>query len=84
MDQMLAQAVDQGLVTPVEAETFKAVHAAIQAYRVAHPPEPGSGSPAEVEAATLAELVRAETITEAHAATFRRVHDRLDEAGLMQ
>jgi mono/diheme cytochrome c family protein len=84
MDQMLAQAVDQGLITQDESETFKAVHAAIQEYRTAHPPEPGSGSPAEVEAATLAELQRAGTITTEQAETFRTVHDRLNEAGLMR
>lgn len=82
---MLAQAVDQGVITQEEADVFKSVHDAIEQYRTEHPEISNSTLGAtERQAAMLAELVTAQTITQAQADAFIDVHDRLGAAGLMQ
>jgi mono/diheme cytochrome c family protein len=81
---MLAQAVEQAVITPAEAEAFSAVHAAMDAYLAANPAPGTTGSPMARQAATLAALVEAGAIPQAQADTFTLVHSRLLDSGLMQ
>ncbi len=81
---MLSQAVEQGVVTQVEADTFKLVHDAAEQYRIDHPEITNSGKDAnEREAAVIAALVAEKIITQAQADAFPGIHDRLGTAGLM-
>jgi mono/diheme cytochrome c family protein len=82
--ETLAQAVDKKIITRAEAETFTLVHGAMETYRSEHPEIMNSGKDAtEREAAISAELVKAQTITQAQADAFGDIHDRLGKAGLM-
>jgi mono/diheme cytochrome c family protein len=82
---MLAQAVEQGVISQEEADTFKLAHDALEQYQIDHPEIRNSGSNAtERETAVLAALVDAQVITQAQADAFREIHDRLGAAGLMQ
>lgn len=81
---MLAQALEQGLITQAEADTFTAVHDALDEYRSANPPAATGASPAEQQTALLAALVESGAITSAQAESFESVHQRLLDAGLMQ
>lgn len=83
-DEMLAQAVAQGIITRPEADTFAVVHDALDAYRTANPTRFTTGNPEEQQAAMLAALVAAGRITQAQADAFADVHHRLHAAGLMQ
>jgi hypothetical protein len=81
---MLAQAVEQGVLTQAEADIFNTVHTALEQYRTGHPEIASSGSSAtERETAMLAELVKDQTITQEQADAFRDIHDRLGASGLM-
>jgi len=79
--EMLAQAVSQGVITQEEADTFAAVHAALDDYMTANP---GTGNAEQRQTAGLSALVAAGTITQSQADTFLSVRDRLSEAGLMR
>jgi mono/diheme cytochrome c family protein len=82
--EILAQAVEQGVVTQEEANTFKLVHDAVEQYRSGHPEVMNSGGSAtEREAAILAALVDEKIITRAQADAFTGIHDRLGNSGLM-
>lgn len=81
--EMLATAVDQGVITQSEADTFALVHAALTEW-MAQNEDGMSGNMATMQDAMLAELVQAGTISQEQADTFNDVHDRLLEAGLMQ
>lgn len=82
--EILAQAVEQGIVTLDEADTFKLVHDAVEQYRSAHPEIMNSGGNAtERESAILAALVDGNIITRAQADAFAGIHDRLGASGLM-
>lgn len=80
---ILAQAIEQGVITQAEADTFTLVHDAIEAYRIAHPELAQVSGMNEREAAIISALVEAGTITQAQADAFRDVHDRLAVSGLM-
>lgn len=81
---MLTQAVEQGVITQTEADTFKLVHDAAEQYRIDHPEVVNSGKNAtEREAAIIEALVAANIITRSQADAFPEIHDRLGEAGLM-
>lgn len=81
---MLAQAVEQGVVTQAEADLFNAVHNAMEQYRVGHPEIANRGASAtEREALVLSALVEEKTITRAQADAFQEIHDRLGASGLM-
>ena len=81
---MLTQAVEQGVITQTEADTFKLVHDAAEQYRIDHPEVVNSGKNAtEREAAIIEALVAANIITQSQADAFPEIHDRLGEAGLM-
>ena len=82
--EMLAQAVEQGVVTQEEADLFKLVHDAVEQYRSEHPEIMNSGGNAtEREAAILAALVDENIITQMQADSFKNIHDRLGASGLM-
>lgn len=81
---ILAQAVQQKIVTQAEADTFEKVHAAIEEYRTSRPEFlNSSASPTEQQATILDALVKDQRITQAEADTFPQVHDRLGASGLM-
>jgi mono/diheme cytochrome c family protein len=79
--ETLAQATSQGVITKAEADTFTAVHAALDGYLSANP---GTGNAESRRAAGLDALMEAGTLTQVQADTFLDVHDRLMEAGLMR
>ncbi|MCL4261623.1 MAG: c-type cytochrome [Anaerolineae bacterium] len=81
--EMLATAVAQGVLTPVEADVFAEVHTAVEALRV-QGMENMSGDMNSMQVEMLAELVQAGTITQEQADTFGDVHTRLLDAGLME
>ena len=82
--EILAQAVEQGILTQAEAETFEAVHTALEKYRAEHPEVlNGSRTVTEREAAILAALVKEQVITQMQADAFTDIHDRLGASGLM-
>lgn len=80
--EMLATAVDQGLITQEEADTFALIHTALEGLMAQM--EEMSGNMATMQDELLTELVSTGTITQEQADTFNEVHDRLLEAGLMQ
>ena len=62
--EMLKQAVEQGVITEAEADTFNTVHNAAEQYHIEHPEVVNSGGNAnEREAAILAALVDEKIIT---------------------
>lgn len=81
--EMLGQAMEQGVITQAEADTFTAVHAEMEVWQSANR---GSmqGSMGQMQQTILAELVTTGTISQEAADTFNDVHDRLLAAGLMQ
>ena len=82
--KMLAQAVDEGVVTQEEASTFKLVHDAVEQYQSEHPEIMNSGKNAtEREATILSALVNETIITQTQADAFQDIHDRLGTSGLM-
>jgi hypothetical protein len=82
--ELLAQAVDQGVITEAEADIFQTVHDAIESYRTEHPEVVNSGSNAtEREATILAALVKAQVISQKEADEFKDIHGRLGVSGLM-
>lgn len=81
--EMLADAVAQEVITQAEADTFDAVHAAMDAWMAANS-ETMQGGMGQMQQEILADLVESGQITQAQAETFNDVHDRLLEAGLMQ
>lgn len=82
--EILAKAVDQGVITEAEAKTFTTVHDAIQNYRTEHPEMTNNSANAtEREAAIRSALVAEGTITQEQADAFPDIHDHLGNAGLM-
>ena len=80
---MLAAAVDQGVLTQAEAAVFTEVHTAVEELR-AQASGGMSGNMAGMQEQLLAELVQAGTITQAQADSFSDIHARLLDAELMQ
>lgn len=83
-EDMLAQAVEQGLVSEAESATFLLVHSALDEYRSTHADELPQGSMDENQDYMLDELVKAGTITKLQADDFARIHQLLLDAGLME
>jgi mono/diheme cytochrome c family protein len=82
--EMLADAVQQGVISQNEADTFRLVHDVLEKYQIEHPEIRNNGGNAtERETAVLAALVEANAITQAQADAFREIHDKLGAAGLM-
>ena len=82
--QMLAQAMEQNLISEDETETFLHVHDALDEFRSLHANELPQGSMDENQEYMLGELVKAGTVTQAQADDFLRIHQLLLDAGLMQ
>jgi polyhydroxyalkanoate synthesis regulator phasin len=80
--EMLAQAVEQGVITQEEADTFNEVHGAMDEQMAEQ--MPASGTMDERKASMMAELVSAGKITQEQADAFSDIHERLIQAGLMQ
>ncbi|NJN43842.1 MAG: hypothetical protein HC806_03270 [Anaerolineae bacterium] len=79
--EALAQAVSQNVITQAEADTFVAVHAALDGYLVANP---GTGNAEARQLTGLTFLIETSVLTQVQADTFLDVHDRLMESGLMR
>lgn len=82
--EMLAQGVEQGIITQEEAGIFDQIHALMDDYRGTQMQQGFTGSMADNRARMLSELVNDGKITQSRADTFADIHDRLVEAGLMQ
>ena len=83
-EEILTEAVKQGVVTQEEANIFQLVHDAVEQYRTEHPEIMNSnGNATEREAAILAALVDENIISQAQADAFKDIHDRLGTSGLM-
>jgi mono/diheme cytochrome c family protein len=80
---VLAQAVEQGILTQAEADLFNFVHGVVEQYQVTFAEDLKNINPNEREAAVLAALVEAQTITQGQADHFVDIHDRLGASGLM-
>jgi mono/diheme cytochrome c family protein len=80
---MLATAVDQGVLTQAEADLFEEVHAAVESLR-GQIMEDMAGSMVNMQEEMLARLVEAGTITQEQADAFSDMHGRLVDAGLME
>ena len=81
---MLAQAVEQNLISEDESATFTLVHDALDEFRALHEDELPQGSMDENQDYMLGELVKAGTVTQAQADDFARIHQLLLDEGLMQ
>jgi mono/diheme cytochrome c family protein len=82
--ELLAQAVEQGVISQSEADTFNFVHTAVEKYRIEHPEIINRGGDAtEREATIMASLVESNVLTQAQADAFTDIHDRLGASGLM-
>jgi mono/diheme cytochrome c family protein len=81
--EMLAAAVDRGVITQAEADVFTAVHTELDAVMAGQRGQMRGGM-ADMQAEMLAELVADGRITQAQADQFNDIHDRLLAAGLMQ
>ena len=82
-EQMLSAALEQGVITPADADTFTLVHDALNQYKLEHPGDPSADHDAERER-MLGEMVAAGTVTQAQADSFSETHQKLIDAGLMQ
>ena len=82
--ELLAQAVEQGVITRSEADTFDFVHSAVEEYRIAHPKIVNSGDDATERETTIhSSLIDEQIITQAEADSFTDIHNRLGTSGLM-
>ena len=81
---LLAEAVEQDIITQAEADTFNTVHMVVEQYRAEHPDVlNSSGNATEREAAILTALIMEQIITQEQAEAFTEIHDRLGSSGLM-
>ncbi|MBK8989916.1 MAG: cytochrome c [Chloroflexi bacterium] len=80
---MLATAVNQGVLTQAEADTFAEVHAAVETARAQNTASM-QGNMADMQESMLAELVQSGMITQEQAAAFNDIHNRLLDSGLME
>jgi mono/diheme cytochrome c family protein len=81
--EMLERGVEQGVISPGEADTFERVHGALEVYLVANSPAESGVSMDERQTAALAALVDNGAISPEDAAEFQIVHERLEQSGLM-
>jgi mono/diheme cytochrome c family protein len=76
--ELLAKAIEQGLITQAEADIFRTVHEVVEQYRADHPELVNQGEDIdEREAIILNALVKEQTVTQAQADAFKDIHDRL-------
>ncbi|NHZ71786.1 MAG: c-type cytochrome [Aquificales bacterium] len=83
-EEMLAEAVAQGVITEAESAVFAEAHETVDGQMMQNRDAGMSGSMDDMMADVLAGLVESGELTQAQADTFLSVHDRLAEAGLMQ
>jgi len=83
-EEMLAQAVDLGLISEDESTTFSFVHDAMDEYRTGHADGIPQGSVDENQDFLLSELIGAGEISQSQADDFVRIHQLLLGAGLME
>jgi mono/diheme cytochrome c family protein len=81
--EMLAQGVEQEVISQEEAEVFDNVHSAMDDL-IAAGDEQRLGGMEQMRNALLATLVEAGTITQEQADAFNELHERLELAGLME
>jgi hypothetical protein len=82
-EQMLAQAMEQNLISEDEAAIFTLVHDALDEFHTLHQDDLPEGSMDENQDYMLDELVKAGTITQSQADDFARIHQLLLDEGLM-
>ena len=82
-NEMLANAVEQGIITQAEADDFTLVHTGIDDH-MAETGDHNMGGMDDMQATILSALVAEGKITQAQADSFNSVHDRLADAGLME
>ena len=80
--EMLAQAVEQGVLTQAEANLFADIHAQLDTNMTSGMQM--QGNMGQMQSALLAQLVELGTISQTEADQFDDIHTRLLEAGLMQ
>lgn len=80
-DEMLKQAVEQGVIESAEAEVFRMVHDLLE--NAMKQQSGAQGNMTEREAAALQALVQEGKISQQQAAQFQAIHDKLANAGLM-
>jgi len=82
--QMLADGVEQGVMTEEEAAVFAAAREKVDQLMIQGRAEGVTGSTDDLMADILVELVTANALTQEQADTFLSVSDRLGKAGLMR
>jgi len=83
--EMLKLAVEQKVISQVEADVFDQVHTAMDKYLVREGASGmDTGPRADALPQILAEMIKVTLVTQENADVFLNVHDRLIEAGLMQ
>jgi mono/diheme cytochrome c family protein len=78
--EMLAEAIDMGLIDQQDADTFEKVHADMDVLMA----ETGLRMQGNNLPALLAILIERSSVTDAEAEAFTQIHDLLIEAGLMR
>ncbi len=81
--EMLDRGVEQGVISPEQAEVFDQVHSAMDGLTATGETQ-RLGGMEQMRDALLDALVEAGTITREQADDFNEIHDRLEEAGLME
>jgi mono/diheme cytochrome c family protein len=82
--EVLASAVEQGVLTQEQADLFDTVHGLIDDARAAEPDRQIVGTMRDLQDQILQELVADGTVTEEDAQTFNTVLDTLQSSDLMQ
>jgi mono/diheme cytochrome c family protein len=83
--EMLMAAVEQEVISQIEADVFDQIHTAMDKYLVqAGASGMDTGPRADALPQILAEMIGNSLVTQENADIFMSVHDRLIEAGLMQ
>lgn len=82
--EMLAAAVEQGVLSEEQAQHFDDVHGQVDALRVADPNRQFAGTMQDLQEQLLAELVADGTLTQEDVSTFNDIHALLEQSGLMQ
>lgn len=80
-EEMLRQAVEQGVISQAEADTFRTVHDLLEGWMQGQSQTQGSLD--EREAAALLRLVQDGKIGQQQVLDFKTIHDKLANAGLM-
>lgn len=83
-EEMLNQALEQGLITQEEAAVFAEAHEKVDRQMIQMRSEGAGGSMDELMDEVVSALVAAGDMTREQADIFLNIHDRLGQAGLMQ